>query len=129
MFNIFKKKKKQSDDEEGFKFAEFSEEIFKEDEKSKQLAKQYPKPANMPQQGWVCGTPEAVMRHSMEQANNSIPEEVMKEVEAKLEEIFKDDPRGIGFCHKYWSKKRTLLHERGYRWYSPQDFSPHEFFD
>ena len=106
---------------------EYPRSMLKEDKKK---TKQYSEPANMPpKEAWVCGTPEAMMRYSMEQANKSIPEEVMKEVEAKLEEIFKDDPKGLGFCHKYWYKKRTLLHERGYRWYSPQDFSPHEFFD
>ncbi|MBQ8138785.1 MAG: hypothetical protein IJ195_04945 [Lachnospiraceae bacterium] len=53
----------------------------------------------------------------------NIPQEVMDEVEKELEEMFKDYPRGMGFCHVYWHHKKQALAARGYRWESPQDIA------
>ncbi len=52
-----------------------------------------------------------------------IPKDVLAEVEKKLEEQFKDWPRGMGFCHIYWNYKKQYLADLGYSWQSPQDIA------
>ena len=42
-------------------------------------------------------------------------EEVIYEVETEVDELLKDEPRGMGFCHIYWSTKRAALARRGHR--------------
>ena len=59
----------------------------------------------------------------------NIPDEVMKEVEAEIEKIFQDRPRGMGFCHVYWNCKKQLLKDRGYHWQSPKDLNPNVIYD
>lgn len=59
----------------------------------------------------------------------NIPESVMKEVDAEVEEMFKDYPKGLGFCHMAWNAKKRLLQQRGYDWKTPAEESPHILYD
>ena len=55
---------------------------------------------------------------------------VEKEVEDKLNEIFKDEPQGMGFCHTYWAeKKRILKEDYGIEWYTPAECNPTTMYD
>ena len=56
-------------------------------------------------------------------------EEVIYEVEKELDELLKDEPRGMGFCHSYWSAKRAALARRGIKWRSPSVMNPGVMFD
>ena len=56
-------------------------------------------------------------------------EEVIYEVEKEVEEELKGDPRGMGFCHAYWSAKRAALARRGIEWKSPSAMNPKVVFD
>ena len=56
--------------------------------------------------------------------------EVESEVEEKLNEIFKDDPKRLGFCHTYWAeKKRILKEEYGIEWFTPAECHPFKRYD
>lgn len=44
-------------------------------------------------------------------------------------EQLKDEPRGMGFCHIYWSTKRAALARRGIEWRSPSAMNPRVMFD
>ena len=61
--------------------------------------------------------------------NNTISEEVIKEVEAIIEEEDKDLPKGLGYCHRFWYRKKQLLKERGYQWKTPAEENPHIRYD
>lgn len=55
---------------------------------------------------------------------------VEKEVEEKLNEIFKDHPKRLGFCHTYWIAKKYILKEDyGIEWLTPEECHPHIKFD
>lgn len=55
---------------------------------------------------------------------------VEKEVDKKIEEILKDEPRTIGFCHRYWSTKKKILREQyGIIWYTPAECNPDIIYD
>lgn len=56
-------------------------------------------------------------------------EENIYEVEKELDELFKDEPRHMGFCFRYWSAKRTALAKRGIDWRSPAAMNPRTRFD
>ena len=56
-------------------------------------------------------------------------EEVIYEVEKEVDEQLKDEPRGMGFCHSYWSAKRAALARRGIEWRSPSAMNPRVMFD
>ena len=56
-------------------------------------------------------------------------EKVIHEVEKELDEQLKDEPRGMGFCHSYWSAKRAALARRGIEWRSPSAMNPRVMFD
>ena len=60
---------------------------------------------------------------------NVIPEKVIKEVEAIIDEEDKDFPKGMGYCHRFWYRKKQLLAERGYQWKSPAEENPNVIFD
>ena len=62
-------------------------------------------------------------------SNNFIPEDVIKEVEAIIDEEDKDMPKGMGYCHRFWYRKKQLLAERGYAWKTPAEENPHIMFD
>lgn len=53
-----------------------------------------------------------------------------KAVEKILDQEFKDTPRGLGFCHGYWKRKKQLLKEiYNIDWKSPAELNPHIKFD
>lgn len=55
---------------------------------------------------------------------------VIKDVEKELEELLKEKPRGMGFCHIYWCEKRRILKEKyGIDWRSPALMNPRVRFD
>ena len=56
-------------------------------------------------------------------------EENIYEVEKELDELLKDEPRHMGFCFHYWSKKREALERRGIDWRSPSTMNPRTRFD
>ena len=56
-------------------------------------------------------------------------EEVIYEVEKEVDEELKDEPRGMGFCHAYWSAKKAALARRGIEWKSPREMNPKVMFD
>ncbi|SHK33428.1 hypothetical protein [Xylanibacter ruminicola] len=55
--------------------------------------------------------------------------EVIDEVEQKLYEQLKDEPRFMGFCFRYWAAKRDILAEYGIQWRSPGTMNPRVIFD
>ena len=56
-------------------------------------------------------------------------EDNIYEVEKELDELFKDEPRHMGFCFRYWSAKQAALAKRGIEWKSPQMMNPRTRFD
>ena len=55
---------------------------------------------------------------------------VIKDVEKELDELLKDKPRGMGFCHIYWYEKKRILKEKyGINWKSPAVMNPRVMFD
>lgn len=55
---------------------------------------------------------------------------IENEVDAKVEEILKDHPRMLGFCHLFWgTKKRVLNEEYGIDWLTPAECHPNIRFD
>lgn len=55
--------------------------------------------------------------------------EVIDEVEKRLYNELKDEPRHMGFCFRYWSAKRTILKEYGIDWSTPSMMNPKVHFD
>ena len=56
-------------------------------------------------------------------------EDCIYDVEKECDRILADEPRGMGFCHSYWSTKRAVLARRGIRWKSPSAMNPGVMFD
>lgn len=56
-------------------------------------------------------------------------EKVIYDVEKEVDEQLKDETRGMGFCHAYWSAKRAALARRGIEWKSPSAMNPRVMFD
>lgn len=56
-------------------------------------------------------------------------EEVIYDVEKEIDEELKDESRGMGFCHAYWSTKRAALARHGIEWKSPRTMNPGVMFD
>lgn len=55
---------------------------------------------------------------------------IIDDVERELDEMLKDYPKGMGFCHHYWHCKRVLLKEKyGIEWRSPAMMNPRVMFD
>jgi hypothetical protein len=55
---------------------------------------------------------------------------IEKELEKKLEAIFRGERRGRGFCHKYWKKKQEILRvDFGIEWRSPAQLNPRRKYD
>lgn len=61
--------------------------------------------------------------------SQEIPEEVEQEVERQIELEHANIPKGMGYCHMYWARKKVLLKERGYDWKSPAEQHPNILFD
>lgn len=59
----------------------------------------------------------------------NIPQNVIDEVEKELDVLFAEYPKGTGFCHIYWNKKKEFLAQRGYFWKSPADLNPNTCYD
>ena len=54
----------------------------------------------------------------------------IKKVEKELDELLKDKPKGMGFCHIYWYEKKRILKEKyGIEWKSPALMNPRVRFD
>ena len=52
------------------------------------------------------------------------------ELQRELDEIFKNKPRMLGFCHVYWGTKKRILKEKyGIDWKSPQELNPGVIYD
>lgn len=52
------------------------------------------------------------------------------EVDRKVDELLKDHPRELGFCHLFWHTKQELLKkEYGIHWLTPADCNPDIMFD
>ncbi|MBQ0081220.1 MAG: hypothetical protein KBS95_06720 [Alistipes sp.] len=56
-------------------------------------------------------------------------EENIFEVEQEINKELQNEPRGMGFCFVYWSKKRSALLRRGIEWRSPRVMNPRVMFD
>ncbi len=57
-------------------------------------------------------------------------ESIALEVEEKLNKILANVPKGMGYCHYYWSEKADLLEkEYGIKWHSPAIMNPRIHFD
>ena len=56
-------------------------------------------------------------------------EKVIYDVEKACDERLKNVPRGMGFCHEYWSVKQEELAKRGIEWRSPAAMNPKVMFD
>lgn len=55
---------------------------------------------------------------------------VENEVDKKVEEILKDEPRMLGFCHLYWATKKKILREDyGIIWHTPAECNPDVCYD
>ena len=54
---------------------------------------------------------------------------IKNELEEKIVERI-GERRGLGYCHLYWSAKRSILKEEyGIEWKSPAMLNPHVIFD
>lgn len=56
-------------------------------------------------------------------------EDVIYDVEKEVDEELKEETRGMGFCHAYWSAKKAALTRRGIEWRSPRVMNPEVMFD
>ena len=57
-------------------------------------------------------------------------ERVIDEADAKIYGMLEEHPRGMGFCHAYWSAKACVLREDyGIEWRSPSAMNPGVLFD
>ena len=57
-------------------------------------------------------------------------ERVIDEADAKIYGMLEEHPRGMGFCHAYWSAKaRVLREDYGIEWRSPSAMNPGVLFD
>lgn len=57
-------------------------------------------------------------------------QKIADELEALIDEELKDCPRGLGFCHIYWSVKKRILKEKyNIDWRSPAELHPFIRFD
>ena len=56
-------------------------------------------------------------------------EEINYEIEAEIDKLLGDEPRGMGFCFIYWSVKRSVLAKHGIEWRDPHQMNPRVMFD
>lgn len=55
---------------------------------------------------------------------------IENDVENKIEEMLRDEPRMLGFCHVYWAiKKKILREDYGIIWYTPAECNPDTIYD
>lgn len=57
-------------------------------------------------------------------------EYIFYDVADELDAMFANEQRGMGFCFKYWSKKKELLKKKyGINWRTPHEMNPRVMFD
>lgn len=56
-------------------------------------------------------------------------EAYIEEVERICAEQLKDSPKGLGFCHEYWSVMKDVLREYGIEWKTPSEMNPKVIYD
>lgn len=56
-------------------------------------------------------------------------ENVIDDASRQALDRLKGHPRGLGFCHAYWSELGDALAERGVEWRSPALMNPHTLYD
>lgn len=56
-------------------------------------------------------------------------EDCIYEVERICAEELAEEPKGMGFCHSYWSTKKAVLAKFGIGWDSPAAMNPRVKFD
>lgn len=56
-------------------------------------------------------------------------ENVIYEVELEVDDLMKEEPRGMGFCYGYWGAKRAVLARRGIDWNPPPAMNCGVMFD
>ena len=57
-------------------------------------------------------------------------ERIIDQAEEKVSELLEGYPRGMGFCHAYWSTKTQVLRlQYGIAWRSPSAMNPRVMFD
>ena len=56
-------------------------------------------------------------------------EKCIYEVEKECDRKLRNESRGMGFCHSYWSTKRAVLAKHGIKWSSPSMMNPGVMFD
>lgn len=55
---------------------------------------------------------------------------IEKALEAELEESMKNVPKGMGYCHVYWGRKKRILKEKySIDWKSPAEMNSRVMFD
>lgn len=54
----------------------------------------------------------------------------LEAADSEAEQALASIPRGIGFCHRFWRTKQTILIKKyGVLWFSPADLNPGYLFD
>ena len=56
-------------------------------------------------------------------------ENVIYEVEKRCYELTKGEPKGMGFCFRYWGVKESVLAKYGIDWHNPHLMNPRVMFD
>ena len=56
-------------------------------------------------------------------------ENVIYEVEKRCYELTKGEPKGMGFCFRYWGVKESVLAKYGIDWRNPHLMNPRVMFD
>lgn len=78
---------------------------------------------------WYQQLSEENRKRADELKTDEIPENIISEVEEIIEKEHQDVSKGLGYCHRFWARKKTLLKERGYDWKSPAELDGNTFFD
>ena len=56
-------------------------------------------------------------------------EDIIVKVEEECSTLLDDNKQCMGFCHMYWSTKRSVLAKYGIEWRSPSAMNPRVMFD
>ena len=56
-------------------------------------------------------------------------EDIIVKVEEECSTLLGDNKQGMGYCHMYWSTKRSILAKHGIEWRSPSAMNPRVMFD
>lgn len=67
----------------------------------------------------------------IEELNGELEKKIEEALKKELgEEDYKDLKGKLGFCHRYWAKKKKILREEyGINWYTPTECNPGVMFD